>query len=1241
MVNGKKVIAVCVSKANNEENLVYLKELHTLAKERGYLAIVYYLTSDVFGFNEKIEEDAGIFKMINYDYVDALIIVHDNMMNETVINELVRAAKEKDKPRIVIGAKCDEAFTIEYQGDDCFESIVRHVIEDHGCRDVYFFAGVPDMEFSVRWIDIYKKVLAENGIPYDENKVKFGYYWKNPTYEIMEELIETLPHMPEAIICANDFMAITVCRCLNDHGYYVPENIIVTGFDGIVMERYHHPRLTTGVRDEVMSCDMAMEVLDNVFGGTAFTTMYVKQQYRLAVTQSCGCEAVPSKTVSRSMNDLYDRLSEFDSHEGYVYKMAGELSGISDKKEMCGILSKYIRNNSYIAIRDCIWNSDGHENVGEISYDETVTVVRNNKSTLSEQKKLFPLGIFLPNMDTVEKQESLLCVFPLRYTNQLFGYYVVRTSGKVKDVFCHSRFVNMANLSLNMVLNSYKLCTVNARMADMQTRDALTGIYNSHGFIREVTERYLDNPQNRSMILVAFDIGRLRSINEAFGHDEGDAALIALADIIKSSASVDDVCARYGSDEFLCAIFTMEDCEYIVYNLLNSVSASVRNHNTLYDKPYTLVVNHAYAVGKPENADEVNLLVKTATERKQAKKDGRGGISKNAGQNAEDLRDYQDFCRLVENNQFRYVFQPIVNARSGEIYGYEALMRSGGDIQLSPLRIIDLATKFNRLSDIEHATFHNVPKLVEENHERLKGRKVFINSIISAALSAEEASELIEIHRKVARQIVVEVTEQTATSHVRYTRIADFLRQSGIEMAIDDYGTGYANTSRIIDCIPDYVKIDRSLITGIHFDYRKQHFVTNIIKYAHDNGFKALAEGVENASELKAVIRMGIDLIQGYYTARPSYEIVDKISKKISADMLRYAGRQEVVGGKKTYVTGTDITVDLYDVMVNQYSEILVTGSDVFFKGNKDNPVPMVFTLEDNTDYTLTFRDVQCSRLEDVETVKIGRNSNVTLIFEGDNKFMRGGITVPESSSLKIIGNGSLSVAESGVDKSCIGGSGLEPFGDIDICLPGGLNLLLECDSGVAIGGINCAHGKISLRDTAVSVKTSTAKSVGIGSLYGDVSVKIYNCRMEFDMKSRQSVAVGSIDEEAEISIKRSKLKSYNEGDMVAFIGTLSPNNRKIEISETEVKAVAYGKYINCIGADGGEVSIDISGSELDFYCEGASVMCFGTRGGLGSVRMADCDEKLEIKSNTPMIYSVNEDKLVIIRDKKEDNGAE
>ena len=104
--------------------------------------------------------------------------------------------------------------------------------------------------------------------------------------------------------------------------------------------------------------------------------------------------------------------------------------------------------------------------------------------------------------------------------------------------------------------------------------------------------------------------------------------------------------------------------------------------------------------------------------------------------------------------------------------------------------------------------------------------------------------------------------------------------------------------------MPDYVKIDRSLISDIQDNSQKQHFVSEVINFCHANNIKALAEGVETAEELRTVIRLGTDLIQGYYVARPAAEIIDSVDSNVKMEIARYHREREDGSSESIYKAG-------------------------------------------------------------------------------------------------------------------------------------------------------------------------------------------------------------------------------------------------------------------------------------------------------------------------------------------------
>lgn len=215
-------------------------------------------------------------------------------------------------------------------------------------------------------------------------------------------------------------------------------------------------------------------------------------------------------------------------------------------------------------------------------------------------------------------------------------------------------------------------------------------------------------------------------------------------------------------------------------------------------------------------------------------------------------------------------------------------MRAQIHPMISPLDIIKYASHLERLYDVERATFFNILHLVDEREKELAGKKIFINSIPGSQLSGEEAAVLKQKLTKHADSVVVELTEQTEADDKTLADMKSGYEKMGIETAVDDYGTGYSNIVNLLRYMPNYVKVDRMLLSGIQDNPQKQHFVKDIVIFAHENHFQVLAEGVETSEELRTVICLGVDLIQGYYTARPNADILGRIDSNIEEEICRY-----------------------------------------------------------------------------------------------------------------------------------------------------------------------------------------------------------------------------------------------------------------------------------------------------------------------------------------------------------------
>jgi EAL domain-containing protein (putative c-di-GMP-specific phosphodiesterase class I) len=119
------------------------------------------------------------------------------------------------------------------------------------------------------------------------------------------------------------------------------------------------------------------------------------------------------------------------------------------------------------------------------------------------------------------------------------------------------------------------------------------------------------------------------------------------------------------------------------------------------------------------------------------------------------------------------------------------------------------------------------------------------------------------------------VTEEESKNENNLIKKVNYLRENGIQIAVDDFGSGYSNETRILSLLPDIIKIDMEMIQGIHGNADKRNLVANLVEFCHHKGVKVIAEGIEEKTDLVTVIEMGLDYAQGFYIGKPVFEFID------------------------------------------------------------------------------------------------------------------------------------------------------------------------------------------------------------------------------------------------------------------------------------------------------------------------------------------------------------------------------
>jgi len=232
-----------------------------------------------------------------------------------------------------------------------------------------------------------------------------------------------------------------------------------------------------------------------------------------------------------------------------------------------------------------------------------------------------------------------------------------------------------------------------------------------------------------------------------------------------------------------------------------------------------------------------------------------------------------DLVCLIEQNELSVVFQPILSLRTGDVVGYEALTRAPADSPFADTgELFQAAQEADMLPDLERATRLLTFRAV--SRKWVEGARLFLNVSPSVFLQDgfkdELCRELERESRLDPRQVVIEITERADEA-----LIADLqsrmqpLRELGFQVAIDDVGAGNSGLNRISQARPDWLKLDRELISTIDDDPFKQNLIRFFVRFATLSNMDLIAEGIETSQELTTLIELGVSHAQGFHLARP------------------------------------------------------------------------------------------------------------------------------------------------------------------------------------------------------------------------------------------------------------------------------------------------------------------------------------------------------------------------------------
>ena len=409
--------------------------------------------------------------------------------------------------------------------------------------------------------------------------------------------------------------------------------------------------------------------------------------------------------------------------------------------------------------------------------------------------------------------------------------------------------------------------------------DTLTDLYNRRAFRRICAEFFCSPEKLGHAALLMFDLDNLKQINDTFGHDWGDEYIRLTGECFAKNAPARTVCARISGDEFNALFYGYNDQDTLRADIC-ALKAALEQSVVQLPSGRELRVSVSGGIAwYPESSTNLITLRKYADfAMYQVKHSRKGELLEFDPEvyrtSLQERRCHEEFRRLINEELVTYRFQPIIDAKDGSVFAYEALMRVDLPTLHSPADVLRLAREENCLHEVERITFFRASsayQTLENAGKVVPSALLFVNSIASQYLTPDELSEYSARYASILPRIVIEITEEEVLDP-KALRIKQTIRGSSGAFALDDYGSGYSNERSLLELSPNYIKIDLSIIRDIDTDANKRQIVSNTVSYAHQRGMKVVAEGLETADEVRTVLSLGVDLLQGFFLAMPQVE---------------------------------------------------------------------------------------------------------------------------------------------------------------------------------------------------------------------------------------------------------------------------------------------------------------------------------------------------------------------------------
>lgn len=594
---------------------------------------------DIFScFGGLVEEgnvigEYDIYKLPDFKRYDGAVIMASQIHADTARERVIALARNANIPVVSINVPLENTIQVGTDNYHSFCQMVEHVVTVHHAQKILYVDGPKGYEADIRkqaFTDVTGRYDLSDYVSYEK-----GDWTMRSGISIAERLLRhSKDQLPDAIICANDDMAIGVAQQLVSGGVRVPEDVIITGFDDSENSRIFSPSITTVSRDYNR---MIMDALENVIAEIDHKPhqSVLFSDHQLLIRESCGCKAHSDENVKTFRRNYTSMSMHLSAVEVELDRMNNEFFSAESVYDLFQSVENYLSvfniENLYVFIHHSYFTSllEGNRSMNHDDMHLVDLVVCNDNRVMVDEKyhvyQTFNTKELVPQ--EIHDSARIWLFYPIHFMEEPIGYVALKDFPPSVVRRQIRRPLSYFAMAMDNMRKKVCLEKLNKALGEKADRDPLTGLFNRYGFTDHalpVKEYVLDAGGLLEFMFI--DVDDMKKINDEFGHGAGDQCLMTLSKAMMDLAykhkynEHNFIAMRFGGDEFAVL------CEKKEESFSELIKKEVGKMNMLRQYPFDIKVSIGLLEIAPNDEFTADQVLKIADNRmyeeKQKKKNG-------------------------------------------------------------------------------------------------------------------------------------------------------------------------------------------------------------------------------------------------------------------------------------------------------------------------------------------------------------------------------------------------------------------------------------------------------------------------------------------------------------------------------------------------------------------------------------------------------------------------------------------